>query len=206
MNHPRIIHRIWLGPAAPSDRNRGFTDRWADLHPGWEIKVWDDDQAETIRPLIYDRLYQHSPSVVHRADLLRIEIVLRLGGMYTDFDLEPVRNVEPLIGCSEGWTTPDADGMPGNAFFGATADHQGLRAVLETIRGRADGEGWATPNMTTGPHAWQAGAGGLDLLGTTATAYPVHWSDKKTLPARAAGLRTQNNVYAIHHFDGSWTP
>jgi mannosyltransferase OCH1-like enzyme len=202
MKHPRIIHRIWLGPAAPSPRNVAFTDRWADLHPGWRIIVWDDELAETIRPLIFDRLYEHAPSIVHRADLLRVEVVLRMGGMYTDFDLEPLRNVEPLIGRSAGWTTPDADGMPGNAFFGAKAGHEGLRRVLETIRGRADG-GWGTPNQTTGPHAWAAAGGNLTMLGTTATAYPVHWSKKTLLEDRASLVLADS--YAIHHFDGSWT-
>jgi mannosyltransferase OCH1-like enzyme len=204
VKHPKIIHRIWLGTDQPSARNVGFTDRWADLHPGWDMIVWDDDRAEAIRPLIFDHLYENAPTVVHRADLLRVEAVLRMGGMYTDFDMEPLRNLEKLIGRSTGWTTPDADGMPGNALFGAQADHPGLRTILETIRGRAT-TGWATPNMTCGPHAWAAAGATLDLLGTTETAYPVHWSDRERLTQTAVQLGLDGATYAYHHFDGSWT-
>ena len=204
MRHPRTIHRVWLGDATPLARDVAFGAQWLDLHPGWDLIEWDDERVESLRPLILDRLYEHAPTVVHRADIVRVEVVYRFGGMYVDYDMEPLRNVEPLIGESEGWTTPDADQFPGNAFFGAVAGHQGLRRLLDLIGKRGTGLG---PALTTGPWTWNDafGNGGIDILGTSTTAYPVHWDDKKTLANREATLVAAKDSYAIHHFNGPWT-
>lgn len=207
MKHPRIIHRVWLGDKTPLTRDVEFGPQWLGLHPGWKMVEWDDQRVESeLRPLILDARYDQAPTVVHRADIVRIEAVYRFGGMYVDYDMEPLRNVESLISGSEGWTTPDADQFPGNAFFGAVAGHPGLRRLLERIRMHTAGV-WPGPALATGPTIWNQvfSDGGIDILGTSATAYPVHWTDKKTLADREATMAAAKDSYAIHHFNGSWT-
>jgi mannosyltransferase OCH1-like enzyme len=157
---------------------------------------------------LYDRL----PTYVHRADVVYVEAVLKFGGMAVGWDVEPIKNWEPLIDLSEGWCTVDADNFPGG-LFGAVPNHQAFKVVLEEIEeGITRRGGFATPNRDTGPYPWNRalGAGGklpqaLDRI-PKESAFPIHWNDKERLndPKVQAQLRANPKVYAIHYFNHSW--
>jgi mannosyltransferase OCH1-like enzyme len=94
-NIPRIIHQIWLGPdPLPSD-HRPWIASWKRHHPDWEHRFWTEEDlpADPIRPEVLERL--RAP--VERADILRLEILYRHGGVYADTDLECLRAIDPLL-------------------------------------------------------------------------------------------------------------
>jgi hypothetical protein len=217
VKHPRIIHRVWLGPNTPDPEFVGFGDLWAAMHPGWLVVDWDDDLVLRRLPLVLQAEYDAAPTYVHRHDIVLPEAVYAFGGVAVGYDMEPLKNIEPLIGASQAWCTPDADGFPGGAFFGATAGHPGLARLLTVIGQRVEKDGWQAPNVTTGPFAWRhafrtlpykTGEGWLDLLGTRETAYPIHYNERELLADRplAREVARERGAYALHYFAQSWLP
>lgn len=213
MNHPRILHRVWLGPAEPPERFAGFTQAWRDLHPDWLVMEWHDDTvAATL--LEAPGLYRDAPTWVHRADLVMVEAVVLFGGVAVGWDMEPTRPLGPLADGHEAWCTLDADGFPGGALFGARPGWPPLRRLLrEVIPARVAEHGWREPHLDTGPWAWLDAFGpdgvmpdGMPVVAGTKAAYPVHYTEKHRLlePGVIEGLRADPEVYVIHHFAGSW--
>lgn len=215
MKHPKLIHRVWLGPNVPDPFFAELGAAWANMNPGWVVRNWNDTEVERLDLTLQDE-YDAAPTYVHRADIVMAEVVARFGGVAVGYDMEPLKPLETLIGDSEGWCTPDADGFPGGGLFGARERHPGILAVLVAIAHRVRALGWVSPNQITGPYAWQAALGpesailpnGLDVLGTTDTAYPIHYSHRELLADRpAARARAVDlGAHAIHYFSGTWLP
>lgn len=214
VRHPKIIHRVWLGPNTPHPDDVAFTAQWRAMYPEWEVIVWDDVRvAAELRPLmLLGEPYDKAPTYVHRADLVMVEAVYHFGGMMAAFDVEPVRDMTPLIEHLDCWTIPeDAAGGPGGAIFGSVPGHPALAAVLSEIYLRYPN--WrGRPNLDTGPHPWAAAWNlglmkGMVYAAPHRAAVPVHWASRSNLenPAYVERLRQDPGVYAIHYYRGSWT-
>ena len=54
---PRIIHRIWVGPEELPAEFAAFGEQWADMHPGWEHRLWTEDNlpGDVRRSEVLDR-------------------------------------------------------------------------------------------------------------------------------------------------------
>jgi mannosyltransferase OCH1-like enzyme len=69
---PQILHFIWLGEDFPPEF-ASLQQRWAEMHPGWEIKLWGDDE---IRLLVLEN--QAAFDDVHnyggKSDIARYEV------------------------------------------------------------------------------------------------------------------------------------
>lgn len=213
MKHPRLAHRVWLGPNEPNPEYVDYDRRFREVNPGWRVITWTDELVAWM-PLIAQAAYDQAPTYVHRADIVLVEMVYRFGGLAFGFDMEPVRNVEKVIGDHDCWCTPDADGFPGQAFFGATPGHPAMRAVLDRIGPRiAEQGGWGQPHIDTGPYLWgdvfgrfgeQAAEHGLAILGDYRTAYPVRYWEKHLFGIASAYRRVTRNSLMVHRFAHTW--
>ena len=126
-----------------------------------------------------------------RADILRLEVVLRYGGVHVDADFECLRPLEPLLDESIeffiGYRKP---GHVNGALFGAVAGHPLLEEGLATIQPRANG---TYDKDATGPNSSRA-----FLTGREGVRYfdpPVFY------PRTADELDT---AYATHHRARGW--
>ena len=92
---PRVFHQIWVGPDPVLDGFEEWQASWARHHPAWELRLWRDENLPTDlrNPVVYE-LDRHP---VERADILRLELLFRYGGVYLDADLECVKPIDPLI-------------------------------------------------------------------------------------------------------------
>jgi hypothetical protein len=128
--------------------------------------------------------------------------------------MEPLRNIEPLIAGVDAFCTPDADGFPGQAFFGATPGHRAMRAVLDTLpRHLERNGGWGFPHKDTGPYLWgrvfgrhgqACAAAGVQLLGDQATAYPVRYWEKHYFDDPEVYAELTRDSYVVHRFAHTW--
>jgi mannosyltransferase OCH1-like enzyme len=134
-----MFHTFWGGPPIPAEFLR-FRDRWAELHPGWAVLVWSDEtyQREIMPARTADfycdptRWSPKSSVWQWRADLARYEILAKMGGVWIDADLEPLRPIDPIIEQAEGGAfaaREDARHI-NNAFMGCEPDHPFLVDVL----------------------------------------------------------------------------
>jgi mannosyltransferase OCH1-like enzyme len=129
---PRIIHHIWIGPDPVPSHHRPWIESWRRHHPSWEHRLWTEDDlpGDPIRPEVLERL--RTP--VERADILRLEILFRHGGIYVDTDLECLRPVDDLLGDAEFVAVCLKPGRVTNTFIAAAPGHPLLERALRELR------------------------------------------------------------------------
>lgn len=159
---PRIIHQIWIGPAAPPVT----TDAWrAHAHAhGYEYRLWREDELDKqgvmSNPVFAGMLQRGDyPGAV---DVARYIILERLGGIYLDCDWFPARDdisfddLLPLCGL-----TAFAEAVPrntgagsvllANSFIAVPPQHPVMRRILQALpqilHDLPSGPAW----WTTGP-------------------------------------------------------
>jgi hypothetical protein len=117
---PKLLHRWWNDPRNPPPHD--FAAELRDLHRGWKLVdhppgLWADwlDQQPGARPCDQAR---------HRSNLLRYRILLEHGGVWVDWDIEPVRPLDPFLDAprlaSAGPSHPEGGVMifpPGHPFL-----------------------------------------------------------------------------------------
>lgn len=131
---PKIFHRIWIGSKVPDHLLR-YGDSWIKHHPGWEMRLWTDENIPKSR---YPDLIEKSKYWSSRSDIYRYEILLAQGGIYLDMDFECLKPLDPLIEKLEAFTAyqltdPVTDGAIANGFFGVTPGHPLMRDLVEGI-------------------------------------------------------------------------
>jgi hypothetical protein len=193
---PRILHRVV--PEQPNAVADGWWARFEELHPDWTLMTHRDPLDPAAWPLT-SGAWASCSSGAQLADLVRLEALLRWGGIYMDQDMEPVRPLDPLLelGCFAAWE--DERSVP-NAVMGAAPDHPAVRACLELALSRVPGETWAAgPGVLT-----ELLPGRRDvLLLPPGSFYPVHYAD----PGRDMKFKylvPDPWTFAVHHYWGSW--
>jgi len=103
---PKRIHQVWLGKSKPPPLD--LISACASLHYDWEYTLWTEDNLGDIT---YDSKYQEKGSFTHRflhgrgasgghleaADLLRLEVLYRYGGIGMDADQVCLKRMDPLL-------------------------------------------------------------------------------------------------------------
>jgi len=208
---PRVIHWWWDGPQVPPEYVR-FRERWAELHPGWTLQVWDENRflAEfgPDHPVV--QLYRnrarwspHAHEWGWKTNIARYLILQRDGGLWVDADLEPLKAVDPLIGKVEEPGT-DLDALAAledrhhvnNAFLASAPSGRFINAVVDGLGARIKAKRGKPSNVVTGPHyLTELAATHPELLVLDrALIYPMHWSE----------LERRNDeypvAYTLHHW------
>ena len=96
---PRIIHQTWRDRDIPPSL-QAYVASWPRLHPGWEIRLWTDDDLAALARQEYPHLaeqYFSYPRAIQRADLGRYLVLRSHGGVYADLDAEALRSFDVLL-------------------------------------------------------------------------------------------------------------
>jgi hypothetical protein len=89
---PKKIHIIWIGK-----NENWFTanvETFRAFNPGWEVRLWTD---ENIPRLYNQKIYDKIPVQTTKADLLRLELLYRHGGVYVDIDSICLKPLDKMI-------------------------------------------------------------------------------------------------------------
>jgi mannosyltransferase OCH1-like enzyme len=131
---PRVFHQIWVGPDPFPDAYARYQRTWLAHHPGWELRFWTEETlpSDLRRPEAAERL--RAPA--ERANILRLELLWRFGGVYVDTDFECLRSIEPLIDEAELFISLAKPGRVNNALMGSIAGHPLLDETLDRIQPR----------------------------------------------------------------------
>lgn len=194
---PRILHRTV--PEQTTPEVEGWWAKFWVLHPDWTLMTHRDPMDPADWPLT-GHLWGSCDSGAQKAGLIRLEALIRWGGVYVDSDCEPYRSLEPLLGnhAFAGWE--DERVVP-DAVIGAEPDHPALRLALSL----------AIERLPQG--AWESGAGvttaifpGRDdvLLLPPGAFYPYHYKEKHR--RREDHMAKQPWAFMAHHWAGSWLP
>jgi mannosyltransferase OCH1-like enzyme len=186
---PRIFHQIWVGPDPLPTEYARYQQTWLDHHPGWELRFWTDDNLpDGLRRL---EATERLRAPAERADILRLELLWRFGGVYVDADFECLRSLQPLIEEADifiGLAKPD---RVNNALLGSVAGHPILDRALDELRPREF-------------YGYDKGATGPKFLDSILVAHrdEVLFLEPDILYATTPAARRE--AYAVHHEARTW--
>ncbi len=146
MTLPRILSQTWKTLDLP-DRARHLRAEWSRLNPGLELRLFDDAECRTvIAEVAPENLpdYDAMPFGVMRADVFRLAVLLRDGGLYADIDMQPLRplpddlferpcsvSIEAHMGAIRQRELKYSKGIQvANCILASRAGHPFLRAAL----------------------------------------------------------------------------
>jgi len=92
---PKILHQIWLGPKTPPAHFVTFREKWKEMHPDWQYRLWTDADLDTLKLELRD-LIEASPNYAEKSDILRCELLEQFGGVYLDVDMDPLHALDEL--------------------------------------------------------------------------------------------------------------
>lgn len=141
MSIPNIIHRIWLEDPMP-EKFEEYGRRWAQLNPDYEVHDWRD--PATLPRLNNQSYYARAQNLYprdwkrFRADIIRLELLWRYGGLYVDTDVEPLQPINPLLGgrkCLVGRSPQNIKGKHPitNAVMAAERHHPYIGALITDL-------------------------------------------------------------------------
>jgi hypothetical protein len=192
---PRVLHRTV--PTETSDEVEGWWRRFAELHPGWELRTYREPLDPKDWPLT-SHVWDRCKSGAQRAGLIRLEYLVTYGGFHIDADMEPVRSLEPLTRCSAVAAYEDANCVP-DAFLGCEPNHPAFVLMLEKAVAAVGG----------GADAWNSGPGVTTevlpgrpdvLVLPPGVSFDVHYLEKAELTTRPHPPWS----FMRHHWHGSW--
>lgn len=192
---PAILHRV-----VPESTPQVAEDWWAEfgrLHPDWRLMTHRDPLDPAEWPLTSPH-WRKVANGVQLADLVRLEALLRFGGVYVDMDVQPFRSFEPLRGAEVFAAWEDERTIP-NAIMGSRPDHPIIRECLKLAVARMHKGIWeAGPGVTTEVFKRHPEV----LLLPPGSLYAVHYRDpdrdtKMVLPPAPW-------EFARHAYWGSW--
>lgn len=201
---PRTFHFVWLGGEPPAEYT-AYMFKWLELHPEWRIMLWEDEDGfQLINQALWDQAEDIAgPHYLQfRSDVLRYEALLKFGGVYVDFDMEPQRSIEPLITVPAfcGW---EIEGKwANNALMGARAGHPWLKDLVDMLPanvGHTRSRRNVRPNVMSGPQfltpVLQQQPPGSVRVYPQGYFYPYLWNE---LHRRGEQFP---DAYAVHHWN-----
>jgi mannosyltransferase OCH1-like enzyme len=135
---PRQIHIVWIG----DDKKRpdDLIQTWVDKNPGWEVKVWGNEELHGIDWVNSQHIktYLEQKKYSGVADMMRYEILYAHGGFAVDADSECVAPLEDWLFAGSicaPWENETA--RPGLIAMGYMASAPGqpfFKAIIDTIK------------------------------------------------------------------------
>lgn len=133
-------------------------------NPEYDIKYYSDNEAEIFIKENFPQYLEHYKTLIpgaYKADLLRLLLLYKYGGVYNDIGhkyLVPIDNVigsESLLVCKDN---PYRQDLPGyylhNAIIGSTPEHPMIKKAIEVIVENIENELYGeNPLEPTGPGA-----------------------------------------------------
>lgn len=133
---PRTIHQIWVGPPPPTWVQKSWVNWIRFLPSGWELRIWDDESVAAMPLLARTQQVAADLGIGPRglSNMLRVQIVGLLGGLYVDVDCLPMGPIDHLAGDRTSWIAcapaSRTKAPIENSCFGFRRGHPFLAEVL----------------------------------------------------------------------------
>ena len=147
----KIIHQIWVGPYKIPKRELMCIDSVKQNQKDFEYRFWTNDNIPILPPklkTIYD-FFENRKDYTHQADLLRVYLINKYGGVYMDVDFEFKKSItkfnldryDAFFCTHEG----NVSTFP-NGIFGMTSNHPISIKMLYNIENGYPSRYWYGPS------------------------------------------------------------
>jgi mannosyltransferase OCH1-like enzyme len=206
---PAKIHFVWLGSGIPRIYE-ALVQRWMDLHPGWQVRIWGEAQIRELMVAMGTglalRFNQPDLPFSTKSDLARFHIVAHEGGIYSDTDFLLLRSLDSVRDCTL-FGVHEREGIICSGVFGAVQGHSLFPKIFEHLR-QAD---YSLPaNLVAGPTMFTGFCSEAALrdqnskLLPPASFFPVGFGVKSD---QSAWLNCDlSQSYGAHLWAHSWSP
>ena len=99
---PKIIHQVWF-PIKQKEMYECWKEtpvEWKRLHPDWTYILWNKelsrDYIKNVQPDFLDA-WEKLEYEIQRIDAIRYVFLKRMGGIYSDLDMVPLKRIEDII-------------------------------------------------------------------------------------------------------------
>lgn len=193
---PKIFHRTVS--QSVNERHEKFWETFKSQHPDYEFRTWRDPIDNEGFELAH--LWASCNNGAQLADLIRLEVVYRFGGIYVDADMECVGRFPDMNDIGFFIGTEDGDRVT-NALFGASEKHPDIRKIIDYLKDFKELPSDIPANVVTGPELFSRHlrfSNNILVLPRTVF-YPISFGQNSdsdiALPAK---------TLTVHHWDGSW--
>eukprot|EP00049_Salpingoeca_infusionum_P019590 m.362570 g.362570 ORF g.362570 m.362570 type:complete len:336 (+) comp20645_c0_seq1:86-1093(+) len=136
---PMIIHQTYKTEELP-DQWKETPSLWKKHHPEWQYMFWSDEKnrdfISTHYPWFLEQ-FDAYPNNIQRADAIRYFILYHYGGVYVDMDIQPVRDLSPMLG-DYGVVLPETPNIGlTNAFMASAKEHPFFEQVIHALGANA---------------------------------------------------------------------
>ncbi len=217
---PHVIHLIWLGSNIHEKVGICF-DSWKKHHPDWEVKIWTDKEVAA-----FDWSSEHSKvcfeeadTWAEKADILRLEVLYRFGGIYSDADVVCLNSFDLLTRQEVGFFSSfelnyvgKHYGEPffvGSAVMGSSQESQVMKYCIENLKSKKEapevgiikrtGPGLISRACQTALHTNSEHV----LILPCSYIYALPWKERETNEQDVLNYVSPDSL-AIHLWDGSW--
>ena len=212
---PKIIHYCWFGSSEIPDNYKTYISEWKELHSGWEIILWNEDNIHMDCAYMQNAL-KHK-AWVNMSNFVRLYVLKNYGGIYLDTDMKILKPLDSFLSnnCFFGFEEGDDASeifWVNNAIAGAIKNHSFINACYEALLEQFDGSevpNESGPRLTTRllkeikglkKYGYQV----LDdvVLFQTTTFYPVNYEEAYKI--RCLNTNDYPDSYAIHTWGRTW--
>lgn len=132
---PKTIHHIWIGDKSLPPLRKAYMETWKKHHPDWTIKLWTNEDLDNWEGEFYLKdLFDRAYTVQEKADIFRLNIMYKYGGLYVDNDLECLKSFEPLHFRYKFY----ASNVKNLGIFASQAQNPIFLKIFDRIRNRWD--------------------------------------------------------------------
>ena len=213
---PKIIHQIWLGPNSIPRRLLKARKTWQELHPEWEHKLWtawpEGGYTDSDHPFPDIEPFSNTlSSWAQCADLLRLELIRRYGGIYVDMDIVAFKPIDDLVQDCDLFISEEPANEQSedkvyvtNALFGACPSHAFINSLMQTARESAVAVRYCGPHVY-GPRLF---TGAFNVLSYREDIRVLPWHLYHSLSVAQivnADMAISPEAYGIHLYELSWS-
>lgn len=131
---PTHIHQIWIGPKQRPDE---WLHTWPKKNPSFTFTLWDEQAIDNFGLVNRDKYdyFMKKQTYDGAADIARVEILLRLGGIYLDADSVCRRTIEGASFLKlDFFAVFEYDKRIANGVIGAVPNHPILQTYQQRIQ------------------------------------------------------------------------
>ena len=92
---PKIIHCVWLGQKPLDELGQKCLSSWKQYLPDWDLRIWNESNSPMNHP--FTKQMMSRKLYAFASDYVRLNALLKYGGLYMDTDVELLRDPTPLF-------------------------------------------------------------------------------------------------------------